>query len=577
MTQRDRLVRVAVLATRGYGAAAAGLALAEPAVRLAIPAVVAAAVDAAAHHSAWGRPLMLLLVLLAAATLVEIGKDALSTRLEAIGADRLRSTLLTHVLAVGPRIRARFSVGDLVSRVLDSVTGASRATPVLINLVAATLIASGGVIALFLLDPLLGLLFVVATPAMWLLSGGLIRRAAQTSREYQAAIAQIASRLVDAVAGARSIHAYHSVDREIERVLSPLPQVRAAGAASWAVQRAVAWRVGLLVPTLQIGVLATAGWCLAQGRMSPGELLAAPAYLGHALGMLRQMSLLAKFAQVRASAARAAEVINEPAAPPAGRAALPSGPGTLTWTDVEIHRDGEPVLRDVNLCVPGGTALAVVGRSGSGKSFFAWVAAGLWPPCAGTVRLDGMPLSDLGPDLTARGISCAFERPTLLGETVTDALRYGDEQPPAHRVADALRVSAAHDFVHKLPDGPRTAIADLRLSGGELQRLGLARAVCRSTRVIVMDDATASMDAATEARVLTALATAAQGRTRIIVTHRATTAARADRVAWLDNGTVRAVAPHTDLLAEPEYRALFALTAPASDEVAPAGGRQKSP
>jgi ATP-binding cassette subfamily B protein len=153
----------------------------------------------------------------------------------------------------------------------------------------------------------------------------------------------------------------------------------------------------------------------------------------------------------------------------------------------------------------------------------------------------------------------------LLGDTVRDALTYGRSAVPDRQVEQAARIAQAEDFIRRLPAGFDTALADTPFSGGEAQRLGLARAVVHGGRVLVLDDATSSLDTITEANLAAAITAGLAGRTRLVIAHRATTAARADSVAWLAEGRIRAFAPHHALWAtDPDYRAVFA-TEPAAE------------
>jgi ATP-binding cassette, subfamily B, bacterial len=156
-----------------------------------------------------------------------------------------------------------------------------------------------------------------------------------------------------------------------------------------------------------------------------------------------------------------------------------------------------------------------------------------------------------------RQIGYAFERPELLGETISDHLGFGRPELGLPALREAARLARADEFVSRLPDGYGTRLEETPLSGGERQRLGLARALAQGLRLLILDDATSSLDVATEALVSAALADRANGRTRLVVAHRAGTAARADLVAWLDGGRVRALAPHRALWSDPQYRALF--------------------
>ncbi len=220
-------------------------------------------------------------------------------------------------------------------------------------------------------------------------------------------------------------------------------------------------------------------------------------------------------------------------------------------------RGGRAVLDGVDLTVPGGTTLAVVGRSGAGKSLLAQLAGRLTDPDAGDILLDGVPLGDLAHAELRRAVAYAFERPALPGTTIEDTIAFGPTPATPAAVRSAARRAHADDFVRRLPDGYATRTADAPRSGGESQRLGLARAFAHGGRLLILDDALSSLDTVTERRIARTLLAPDPSRTRLLIAHRATTAARADRVAWLDAGRVRAVATHQELWREAEYRAVF--------------------
>lgn len=226
-------------------------------------------------------------------------------------------------------------------------------------------------------------------------------------------------------------------------------------------------------------------------------------------------------------------------------------------------RRGDTVVLDrLDLTVPGGACVAVVGRSGAGKSVLAALAGRLADPDEGTVLLDGRPLTALRRAELREAVAYAFARPVLLGDTLAEAIAFGRGPLPPARIRAAARAARADEFVSLLPGGYGTPPARAPLSGGEIQRLGLARAFAHHGRLLILDDATSSLDTVTEHHVARALLSAAGRRTRVVTTHRPTTAARADLVAWLDAGRLRALAPHADLWPLPEYRALFAAPAP---------------
>lgn len=196
--------------------------------------------------------------------------------------------------------------------------------------------------------------------------------------------------------------------------------------------------------------------------------------------------------------------------------------------------------------------VAVVGASGVGKSTFARLAGRLLDPDDGEVLLDGVPLSQLSPQALASAVSWAFERPAYLPGTIADMIGFSSDG----NVRAAAQRAQADTFISRLPHGYATRCEDAPLSGGERQRLGLARALAHPTaRLLILDDAVSSVDSVTELHISHALAR--HTATRLVVTHRASLAARADLVIWLDGTGVRAVAPHAELWALPEYRHLF--------------------
>ncbi|MEU4213084.1 ABC transporter ATP-binding protein [Streptomyces sp. NPDC026206] len=486
--------------------------------------------------------------------------DALDELLTATTAARttawLRHRALRHVLAAGPRATARIPVGDLVTRLVGNAAHAGTAPASLAGTVAAFAGPVGGIVALALIDPWLAVAFLAGAPVLALLLRSFARASADSLTGYQRLQGELAGRLVEAMGGARTIAAAGTADRERARILEPLPGLARHGHRMWKVQGRATAQAATLVPLLQIAVLAVAGLELSRGRLSVGDLLAASRYAVLAAGVGALVGHLNALVHGRTAARRLAEV-HSLTPTPYGARHLPPGDGTLRLRGVSAARGGRQVLHDVDLTVPGGTTLAVVGRSGTGKSVLAAVAGRLADPDAGEVTLDGVALRDLGHEELRREVGYAFERPALLGGTIGGTIAFGSFTPGPALLTAAARAACAHDFVRRLPDGYDTPCAAAPLSGGETQRLGLARAFAHAGRLIVLDDATSSLDTVTELKVAEALLHDVAARTRIIVAHRPSTAARADRVAWLDAGRIRAVGPHDELWRLPEYRAVF--------------------
>lgn len=553
----DRLLATTLRATAPRTAALVLIATASTGAALLLPAVLGHTLDLLLKGQATRRWVALCAALVCVPAVLDALGEYLNATTTARTTARLRRTALGHVLAAGPRATARMTPGDLVARLVGNAAQAGTAPATVAGTVTAVVGPIGGIVALALLDPWLALVFLAGAPLLALLLRAFTRASTDSLAGYQRLQGELAGRLMEAVGGARTIAAAGTAARERDRVLEPLPGLSRHGHRMWRVQGRSSAQATALVPLLQIAVLAVAGLELSWGALSVGELLAASRYAVLATGVGMLVGHLGALVHGRTAARRLAEVH---ALPPAvhGTRRLPAdGDGTLRLRGVCAERGGRTVLRGVDLVVPGGSTTAVVGRSGTGKSVLAELAGRLADPDAGEITLDGVPLRELAHDELRRQVGYAFARPVLLGGTIGGTLAFGSFAPPPEAVVAAARAACADDFVRRLPDGYDTACAAAPLSGGEAQRLGLARAFAHAGRLLILDDATSSLDSVTESRVADALLHDVAARTRLIVAHRLATAERADRVAWLDGGRVRAVGPHTELWRLPGYRAVF--------------------
>ncbi len=528
----------------------------------ALPAVLGRVVDAALSGTDFGRWLLICGLLLGVLLVCDILDDLASGMSTARSTGWLRRTVLDQILALGTRATRRFDPGDLTARLVGNAADAGRIGTLAIWAVTALVPAVGGLIALALIDPWLCVTFLVGAPALVIVARRCVRDASTSADLYLQAQAGIVGRLVAALAGARTIAAAGTVGWERRRVLGPLPELHRHGMGMWRVQTTIAAQEALLVPLLQAAVLAVAGWELSRGRITPGELLAASQYVGLAAGLGSAATSLSRLAQARAAAARAAELLAH-APMRYGTGTASAGPGRLEFRGVTVRAGAASPLAEVDLVVPGGSLVALVGRSGSGKSLLAALAGRLVDPDEGEVLLDGTALPRLARHELRRVVCCAFERPALIGDTLAGVIAFGASTPGQSEIVSAARAASADGFIRRMPAGYETPLVEAPMSGGEVQRLGLARAFAHAGSVLVLDDVAASLDTVTEQRIRSVLTGALADRTRLLVAHRVSTAAEADLVVWLEAGRVRAVAPHHQLWTEPGYRALFDAAAPA--------------
>ncbi|MDT0391269.1 ABC transporter ATP-binding protein [Streptomyces dubilierae] len=532
------------------------------AAQITFPALLGKALDSALDGgpglSGWVIGCLVAVVTMTAAdALFELAAGAGAAR----GTALLRRSMLPALLSWSGPGTPRTTAGDLVSRLVGAAAEAGGVAAVLVRAALSAVPAVGSVVALWLIDPLLAGTFLLGLPAVVLLLRAFTRRISDVSTRYQETQGRLAAALLEALAGRRTITAAGTTDAEVRRILRQLPELNRLGHGMWQAQTRAAGRTALLTPLLEISVLTVAGFALADGRITVGEMLAAAQYVAIGSGLGMATMLLGRLARARAGAERVRGTLAQRPLDHGDRG-LPPGPGRLELRDVRVTAGGARVLDGVDLTVPGGTCMALVGASGSGKSLLAAVAGRLADPDAGDVALDGVPLRRLTRRALRSAVGYAFERPVLFGETLGDAIARGTGLPPGHtppgRIVRAARAADADGFVRRLPDDYRTPLDRASLSGGEVQRIGLARAFAHSGRLLILDDATSSLDTVTEHRVSQVLTGALRERTRIVVAHRAATAARADGVVWLDGGRVRRVGTHQELWRdEPEYRQVF--------------------
>ena len=544
------------------------LSLAAAATAVTLPAVVGHTLDRLLQRrDDAGSWLVLSAALLTAEVVLDAVVALLTGTTNARSTAWLRTRALGGLLATSPNRASRHSPGDVATRLSVNATEGGNVPAAGAALAASVLAPAAALVALAVIDVWIAAVFVAGLPLLLLVLRAFARSSSESVGRYQQVQSDIASRLLEALGGARTIAAAGTEQRERARILAPLAELNREGRRMWKVHGRAVASSGVLMPLLTTGVLAVGGVRLAAGSISVGELLAASRYAALAAGVGAVAALLGTVVRGRAAAGRTAELQHLPCIAQ-GDTTLPAdGPGTLELRGVDVVRDGRRVLSEVNLLLPGGTSAAVVGHSGAGKSTLAAVAGRLTTPDRGDVLLDGVPLESLAPGPLRREITYAFERPVFLGGTVAEAIASG-EGVSASGIRSAARAAGADGFVELLPQAYETPVATAPLSGGELQRLGLARAFARAGRLLILDDATSSLDTATERQVDRALAHEVRPGTRLTVAHRLSSASRADLVIWLDDGRVRAVGRHQELWEDPAYRSVFAVPAPAGERVA---------
>jgi ATP-binding cassette subfamily B protein len=326
-------------------------------------------------------------------------------------------------------------------------------------------------------------------------------------------------------------------------------------------QRALYVPLLAFLPMLaQAAVLLAAGRMVVDGTLTLGQFFLFNLLLAMLIVPLRSLGMWIGQAQrATASGERIFEVMDEPEGVDdrPGAADLPAGPGTIRFEGVSFgYAPDRPVLEAIDLDLEAGRTVALIGHTGSGKTTLAALVPRFYDATEGRVLVDGADVRDVTRRSLRREIGVISQDPFLFSATVRENIAFGVLDATHEQVELAARAAQAHEFVEELPQGYDTVIGErgITLSGGQRQRLAIARALVIDPRILILDDATASVDATTEARIRAGLAEAMRGRTTIIIAHRLSTIALADEIVVLEHGRIAARGTQTELL---ETNAVF--------------------
>jgi len=486
-----------------------------------------------------------------------LGRRLLSGR-QALGVEYdLRDELYGHFLRLSFGFYDRSQTGQLMSRAtidLQSVRfflgyGLIFFAQHIVTIVVVTAV-------LFVYSWQLALVALAITPVIVLVAYRYSKVSHPVLRDVQQKLAEVAVVAEESIAG---VHVVKSFSQEERR------EADFAGAADAVFDRTLAAnrQRAIYVPLLtflplvaQAAVLLVAGRMVVSGSLSIGDFFAFNLLLAMLVMPLRMLGMWIGQAQ-RATAAgeRIFELLDEPeeiADSPSARP-LPPGPGAVVFAGVSFGYDpGRPVLEDVDLEIEAGRTVALIGRTGSGKTTLAALVPRFYEVSAGRVLVDGIDVRELERRTLRREIGVISQDPFLFSASIRDNIAFGMPDAPHDAVEAAARAAQAHEFVLELPHGYDTVVGErgITLSGGQRQRIAIARALLIDPRILVLDDATASVDATTEARIRAGLREVMRGRTTIIIAHRLSTIALADEIVVLDHGRIAARGTQADLLDE---------------------------
>ncbi|GMU04569.1 ABC transporter ATP-binding protein [Corallococcus caeni] len=448
--------------------------------------------------------------------------------------------------------------GELTSRLASDTTVLQNTVSVNISQGLRNAVqVLGGIVLLFYTSASLTFLMLAIVPLV--VVGGMVygRRVRGLSRDVQDALAKASEVAEESLSGLRTVRSFAAEPSEVARYGNTVRHAyevarhRARQSAAFMGGASSAGYISAVV------VFWYGGRLVVNGELSVGSLTSFLIYtmlVAVSLGSLAD--LWADFMRASGAAERVFELMDRTPAIPATQGERPTTiEGRVELRDVHFAyptRPDVPVLQGIDLTLKAGEVVAVVGSSGAGKSTLAALLSRFYDPLQGQLLLDGRPLPSLDPSWLRRHVGMVAQEPLLFSCSIADNIRYGRPDATDAQVEAAARAANAHDFIQRFPDGYRTEVGErgVQLSGGQKQRVAIARAVLKDPRILILDEATSALDAESEHLVKDALDRLMQGRTTLIIAHRLSTVANAQRVLVLEHGRVVQSGTHASLMTQ---------------------------
>ncbi|OLC65385.1 MAG: ABC transporter, partial [Actinobacteria bacterium 13_1_40CM_4_65_12] len=494
--------------------------------------------------------LLLALVINAAANYVFL---RLSGR---IGADilfDLRRMLFAHVQELSLSFYERYTSGRIISRLTNDIDALNELLATGLTSVITSLISVVAIIVILVhLDPRLGMVALVAMPLVLALTYWFRNNSARSYRAVRRAIVLVIVHYVESLGGIRAVHAFRREPRNQEIFHDVNGRYRDANIWSNRLASTFGPGITLLGRLTTAAVLLFGGYLVVQGQLTLGVLTAFVLYLRQFFEPMQDLSQFYNIFQAAGAALeKLAGVIEEaPTVPePASPVHMASIKGAVAFEGVTFAYRDKAVLHDIDIRIPAGQIIALVGETGAGKTTMARLMARFYDPTVGRVTLDGVDLRSIAVEELRRAVVMVTQESFLFSGNVGDNLLFGRPEATRHEMEEAARAIGAHDFISALPHGYETDVRrrGVRLSSGQRQLVAFARAFLADPRVLILDEATSSLDLPSERLVQRALRTLLRDRTAVIIAHRLSTVEIADRVLVIDGGRVVEDGPPSEL------------------------------
>jgi len=500
-----------------------------------------------------------LLVLVTVAVAVQSASAYALTLLLSVEAQhliaQLRSQVQQHVFQLPVRLFDDAKSGELVSRIMEDVQGVRNLVGTgLVQLVGGIVTALVAGFFLVRIDPVMTGLAVIPLIGFGLVSTRAFRILRPAFRERGRIRAEVAGRLTEGLGGIRIIKGFHALEREAEifhaGVLRIFENVKKTLTTSSGVNSLGTFFVG----AASILIMGYGGRQIVQGQLTLGDLLSFTLFLGFLIAPIRQMSNIGtQLTEAFAGLDRTSELLSWPKEDddPIRTVVMPSIRGHLVFRDVHFrYEEDKPVLHGVSFEAEPGTVVALVGSSGSGKSTIAGLAATFLEPDRGRVMVDGVDLRTVVLSSYRDQLGLVLQSDFLFDGTIRENLLFARGDATEAEVNDAARRAHVLEFTDRFPRGLETVIGErgVKLSGGQRQRVTIARALLANPRILILDEATSSLDTESEALIQESFQELLTGRTTLVIAHRLSTIRRADLILVVEDGRIVERGRHEELM-----------------------------
>ncbi|MBQ7375429.1 MAG: ABC transporter ATP-binding protein [Clostridia bacterium] len=491
--------------------------------------------------------------------------------------DDLRRDAYKKVMSLSIEQTDKFTTGSLVTRMTNDVTMIIEFTEMLLRmLVRSPMFFIGGTVMLCTLDVKFGFVLLCALPIMALMLTFVLTRAVPIFSKIQQKLDRVNSVVQENVTGARVVKAYVREDHEFERFKTANGELRDT---NMKVQKMMAIMHPVLTVVMNAAIIAViliGGLDIANvagSEMSAGTIMAAVTYVTQVIMSIMMVTMLfTSVSRAMASVKRVNEVLDADPVIISGDKVGESEEIAVSFRNVSFRypsATGRPVLHDINIDIKKGETFAIIGATGSGKTSLVNMILRFYDATEGEVLVNGIPVKEYDLAALRSSISYVMQKSELFSGTIAENIRWGKPDATDEEVRAAARIAQAEDFVNSFSGGFDDYIAEkgASLSGGQKQRMSIARAIVRRPEMIILDDATSALDLATEARLRKALREELSGSTVIMIAQRIASVKEADRIAVIENGTIKDCGSHDELMRTSEtYRDIYNSQMKGADE-----------